>query len=333
MTLIQNYRDFEQGTRFFVHGPDLSETIGKLLTGKTGVQFVVERIEFAGRFTDTEDGNDIANVLLVTTDDKGNPATPILQGAASAAGTTTVLNTGLAMTLNEHANRLLYMRTGDNAGEARLIASNTTGGAVTAAAFSNATAEDDEWSIIAANPADAAWDGTIFPVVPGLRLGNTGFTVGTADDTGSGGSPTHSTTTIITGGRVYPTGSLVGLGIEILTGAQAAETSTITANTSTPLYGTITFSPAIAGAVVDTDTFKITGESNTRHVEMEFGEKGLRLPSGKGLGFFQLVQDNFVGAFDYVKWTEMQIDVHGRMEAAGHNSGSHTSQFQPSGSV
>lgn len=243
---IINYRDHFVGQKFSIHGADISEPLGFLLKGMEGLRLKLERVEFMGRLADTSDNNDIANIQLVTTDKNGNPATPILDVTASAIGTTTTIETGLTMVLNEHAGRWAYARSGANAGEARLISANTVGGQITHAAFSNATAEDDVFSILAAAPGDALWDGKVEPITPGWRCQN------------DGGDQT---------------------------------------------------------------------------VPLHHKYDNLILPPNKGIGFFAMVEDDFTGVFDYVQWTECQIDIHGQVLAAGGASTSHATQLQPSGSV
>lgn len=175
--LIQNYRDFRRGTRFAIHGNRIAETAGFLLKGIPGAVMRLDRVVIAGTATDTSDANDIHNVRLVRTNSDGAPATPVLTASVTSGSSTTVFATGLAMTLNEHANRLCLFVTGANKSsrgiyQCRLIASNTTGGAITLSSALTATpSAGDKFVIMPANQADAAWStSTLKTILPEVRL-------------------------------------------------------------------------------------------------------------------------------------------------------------------
>ena len=247
--LIVNYRDHYRGKKFYAHGPDLDQPLGFLVKGYPGVSLELERAEFSGLLNNTADNNDIANCVLVLVDEKGNPGVPVLESSqddGTGAGTTTTTETGLTMVADEHANRWIYVRTGDQAGQVRLITANTTGGQITHVAFAQALADDDEISVLVGRTTDPLWD-------------------------------TNRPVAITSGWRVQNDGS-----------------------------------PQCA---------------NLSHKYSQ-----LTLPKGSGIGFFSIVQDNFTGAFDYVQWTEMQIDVHGvEAGAGGQTSSGRNTQLQPAG--
>lgn len=161
--LIANYRDYRKDTRFYIHGHRITEACGFLLKGIPGAVIVLEGATISATATDSADANDQHNVRLCRTNSDGAPITPVLTGLVTSGGSTTVFETGLTMTLNEHANRICMFVSGNNKStqgiyETRLVASNTVGGQITVgSAFSNTPAAGDKFIIMPANQADAAW--------------------------------------------------------------------------------------------------------------------------------------------------------------------------------
>ncbi len=179
MSIICNYRNHQAGRKFYIRASRVTEPLGYLLKAVAGVVPVIERISFSAYVTATGDTNDIANMQLVTTDTAGNPVTPIAQTTVTTPTSPTVFTISASATLNEHAGRLVYMRSGAYAGQVRVIASNTahaTAPQITlSSALGGTPAASDALSILPRNTADAAWASTsIVPLWPSWRAQVTG---------------------------------------------------------------------------------------------------------------------------------------------------------------